>query len=349
MGKKDKRQPVIDMQGKNIRQVGIVVRDAAKTAKRYSEIFGVGPWLFFDTAPTDVILHGQPLNDGESTIRIAVANLGEMQIELIQPLSGPSTHMEFLKERGEGVHHLSFGAVDNHDEFIGSLQNLGIGIEMQGNLEGSVTFSYMATQKELGTIFEALNPAPPGVQGNLKPWGTYSPPKPGLLNMEGKEIVQVGIVVKDAEKMAKRYWEVFGIGPWAFLDFKPPHVTDGFLHGINMAESDMHIRGALANLGPIQFELLEPVSGPSTHMEFLQKHGEGIHHVSFGAVDDHDKVVRVLTGQGIEIESTGRLGGAATFTYMATQQDLGTIFELVKVDPAAQNTLIPYGTYPPSQ
>jgi len=93
--------------------------------------------------------------------------------------------------------------------------------------------------------------------------------------------------------------------------------------------------------------LLEPVKGPSTHMEFLKKYGEGIHHVSFGRIKDHDEVIAAMVGQGIEIESTGLLGGAATFTYMSTQQELGTIFEFVKVDPEAKSTITPYGFYPP--
>ncbi|MBW2093221.1 MAG: VOC family protein, partial [Deltaproteobacteria bacterium] len=186
-----------------------------------------------------------------------------------------------------------------------------------------------------------------GTQSTFKPWGSYAPQGSALINMEGKELMQVGIVVKDAEEKARRYWEIFGVGPWVLIDFKPPHVSQGILHGISMTDDDFHIKAALANLGSVQFELLEPVKGASTHMEFFKKYGEGIHHVSFGEVKDHDEVVDLLVNQGIEVESSGLLGGAITFTYMSTQQDLGTIFEFVKVDPNVENTITPYGVYPP--
>lgn len=349
MGTESANQPTLELKGMEINQVGIVVQDAAKTAKRYSEIFGLGPWVFLDLVPTDMILHDERLRDMESCIRIALANLGRIQLELIQPMYGPSTHMEFLKEHGEGIHHLSFGMVDNHDPFVDALKEKGIGIEMQGLLGGVVTFTYMATQKELGAIFEVVRRHQTGVQSTLKPWGTYTPQGPGLLNIKGKEIVQVGIVVKDAERAAQRYWEILGIGPWLLIDFKPPHVSNGLLHGISMSDVDIHVRAAIADHGKVQFELLEPVIGPSTHMEFLKRHGEGIHHVSFGEVDDHDEVVSALESHGIGIEMTGLLGGAATFTYMATQKDLAAIFELVKIHPGIENTLVPYGTYPPSK
>ena len=99
--------------------------------------------------------------------------------------------------------------------------------------------------------------------------------------------------------------------------------------------------------GAGQFELLQPIDGPNTHMEFLKMNGEGVHHFSFGEVDDHDEVVSDLGNQGINVEMSGLLGGATTFTYMATQKDLGTIMELVKVRPGVENSLVPYGTYPP--
>ena len=179
--------------------------------------------------------------------------------------------------------------------------------------------------------------------------GTFEPKKPGLINLKGKEIRQIGIVVKDAEKAAKHYWEILGIGPWVLIDFKPPHVSDGILHGISVNDTDIHIKAALADYGNIQFELLQPVYGASTHMDFLRTRGEGIHHVSFGEVDDHDEFVSILTDQGISVDSTGLLGGAITFTYMATQKDLGTIYELVNVHPGVESTIVPYGLYPPSQ
>lgn len=61
MAEGTERQPVVDMKGRKTVQIGIVVVDAAKTARRYSELFGIGPWLFLDLTGDDVILHGAPL------------------------------------------------------------------------------------------------------------------------------------------------------------------------------------------------------------------------------------------------------------------------------------------------
>jgi len=340
------KQPVVNMKGREIVQVGIVVADAIKVAKCYTELFGIGPWRFLDLVPTNTTLHGKPLQDGESCIRVAIAQLKDLQIELLQPLYGPSTHMEFFKKYGEGVHHFSYGVVEDYDNIISSLKEKGINIEMQGGIDA--TFSYMATQKELGTIVEIVKAAPSGAPRTIFPWGRSTPPGPGILNMEGKNIVQIGIVVEDIDEATKHYWELLGIGRWLLVDLKPPHIADILFHGIPVTHRDPCIKIAVANQGKIQLELLQPVSGPGTHMDFLKIQGQGIHHLSFGSIEDHDECISRLKAQGIKTEMTGLLNGS-TFSYMETQKALGTIYEFVKPQEGAGTGLTPRGFYPPKK
>jgi methylmalonyl-CoA/ethylmalonyl-CoA epimerase len=342
-------QPAVNTKDKKIEQIGIVVKDAHKTAIRYSEVFGIGPWVFIDFEPTDLVYRNQRITQGASVFRAAMASLGKLQIKLLQPLKGQGAHASFLKERGEGIHHVSLSMAADYDSVISALRDRKFTPEMEGVVGGAIGFSYMDMKNALGTSLEFVKP-PGAMPVNIKAWGTYAPKGPGLINMTGKEIRQIGIVVKDAEKTAQNYWELLGIGPWMLVDFKPPHVRDVSLHGISMSpDVDFNVRAALADFGDMQIELLEPVSGPSTYREFLETHGQGIHHVSFGESPDHDEVVSILKGHGIDIEMDGVLGNAIRFTYMATQNELGTIFEVIKTDPNTQLTLFPYGTYPPSK
>ncbi|MBI4766867.1 MAG: VOC family protein [Deltaproteobacteria bacterium] len=348
MGNDKDLKPIADMKGKPIIQIGFVVHDAVKMAKRYSEIFGVGPWSFVDGKARDFILHGKTLRNMDCGLRLALADLGRMQLELIQPLHGPSTHMSFLKEQGEGIHHVSFGVVEDHDPIVSWLTAKGIGIEMQGLVGEVPTFTYLATQQALGTIFEVVNPIS-RPSGPLRSWGTYQHPGESAINIKGKEIKQLGIVVQNAEETARNYWELFGVGPWMFIDFKPPQLTEVTLHGIDInPEVTLHTKAAIAQWGDLQIELLQPVKGPSTYREFLKTRGPGIHHLSFAQIEDHDEVISGFHRIGIETESSGLLGGAITFTYLASQKELGTIYEALKIDPGKKNTLTVYGTYPPA-
>jgi len=61
MAEGTEQQAVVDMKDSKIVGIGIVVADVAKTARRYPDIFGVGPWLFYDHEATDVTHNGKPL------------------------------------------------------------------------------------------------------------------------------------------------------------------------------------------------------------------------------------------------------------------------------------------------
>jgi len=337
-------QPVLAMGDKKITQIGIIVADAVKTAKRYSDIFGVGPWLFYDLTATDMTLHGKSLGDVDMGVRIAKADLTGLGIELVQPLYGPGVHMEFLQKHGEGIHHLSFGMLDNYEAAVSDMQHAGIDIEMQGRFGGAVNFSYMDTIEELGTIFEMAKPPASDVVTEIIPWGVYAPPAPPLWKMEGKRINQIGLVVDDADRKSKRFEELFGIGPWRTMTSsiprnpeidltKPIKPSKAVLYGVPMISMDLHLKISIAYCGDMQIELIQPLKGPGTHWDFLKVHGNGVHHLSFGRVDDHDQCITALQQQGIVIDMAGPAGRGSRFSYMATQKDLGTIYELVYAPP----------------
>ena len=328
-----KKELVVDMTVNPIRQIGIVVKDVVDTAKQYAEYFGIGPWYFFDNIFEDTRLHEQPVKDGKGCIRVGITNFGDMEIKLLQPVYGPSMHMEFLQTHGQGIHHLSFGEINNQQAFVSRLEKNGCPAEMSGTAIGKSPFCYMATQKALGAIYEAHPPISEAAKSRIKPWGMYTPPEgQGIINLDGKKIAQVGIIVEDVENVAQNYQDIFGIGPWTLLDFKPPLATCDHFVGTPVLEGlDFCVRAAIANHGDLEIELLQPVYGPSTHMDFLKVHGQGIHHMSLHLVDDHDEIVSAITNRGGRIEMSGTINKEMRYTYMDTRADLCTIWECAKI------------------
>jgi len=76
---------------------GIVVKDAEATAESYTKKLGAGPWKITDAGAL-ILAHG---------------NIGEIQYELLQPKEGiDSLWGAFLKENGEGLHHISHNVSD---------------------------------------------------------------------------------------------------------------------------------------------------------------------------------------------------------------------------------------------
>ena len=339
--------PVVDLKGKKIVEIGIVVRDAVKTAKRYADLFGLGPWEFSDLVPSDGVYRGKPIDSGACCLRCATARLGSRNMELMQPLYGPCSQRDFLDTCGEGIHHVGIGGLADPDQVVRALGRHGIGLDMSATVPGEASISFLATRDALGTRLKIQSPDHGRHNEKRKPWGHCAASTPCAVQLEGKEINQLGIVVEDIEKSVAAYWRLFGIGPWVFMDGKMGD-RDGLLYGVPFADPETHIKIATAELGDMQFELLQPVSGTSSHMDFLKTRGQGIHHVSFGDLQGHDTVVEAMKREGIGIEMSGVLGNAITFTYFASQRDLGTIYEVLKINPDIECTLVPTGMYPPA-
>lgn len=94
----------------DIRQISYVVRDLDATIERWLEL-GIGPWYVIRSfRQRGGQYRGQA---GEPLISIALANSGELQIELVQQEDDtPSCYTEFLDAGHEGFHHVSFWADD---------------------------------------------------------------------------------------------------------------------------------------------------------------------------------------------------------------------------------------------
>ena len=83
-----------------------------------------------------------------------------------------------------------------------------------------------------------------------------------------KNVLQVGVVVRDLQKAMERYWNIFGIGPWDIYTFGPPAVTNTTIRG---KPAEFTMRLALTQVGNVQWELIQPLTGPSIYQEFLDK------------------------------------------------------------------------------
>ena len=108
-------KPVINVTAEKIVQFGLVVKDVNKVAMRFSEVFGTS-WKFYDFKPKGIILHGKELGDVECLLKVAIGDMGGRSFKLIQPVSGPSTYMEFKNKYGEGFLYFSLGMVMDHDK-----------------------------------------------------------------------------------------------------------------------------------------------------------------------------------------------------------------------------------------
>ena len=94
-----------------VRQNGYVVRDLDRALWHWIDVMGVGPWFVFRKVELDWFRHrGAP---SAPHLSIALANSGDLQLELIQQHDdAPTMYREFLDAGREGLQHVAFWSTD---------------------------------------------------------------------------------------------------------------------------------------------------------------------------------------------------------------------------------------------
>lgn len=103
----------------NLDQVGFVVRNLEQMLALYEPLFG--PFSRMDPGPMTYNFRGA---QEECTLRLAFGRSGDVEIELIEWVSGGCPHKEFLDAGREGMHHLRF-VVDDLDMQIAAALSEG--------------------------------------------------------------------------------------------------------------------------------------------------------------------------------------------------------------------------------
>ncbi len=136
-----------------IRQNGYVVRDIRAAMEHWINVLRVGPWFYIDRVETDYFRHRG--KDSAVEMSIALANSGDLQIELIQQRNdAPSLYKEFIDSGREGLQHVAYWTQDYQSLYDRALA-LGYRVGHEGCIGGERgRFCYFDTEAHPGTVVE---------------------------------------------------------------------------------------------------------------------------------------------------------------------------------------------------
>lgn len=137
---------------KKLLQVGFVVKDAEAVAKNYAEKYGIGPWDYYGPGMlSDITMRGKK---ADFDIKVACGFIGDVEIELIQPLDDQSIYAEHLKQHGEGLHHLAFDTANDHGTTVKFFKDNGVEVLLDAFFGGEEEVTYVDSQRDLACITE---------------------------------------------------------------------------------------------------------------------------------------------------------------------------------------------------
>jgi Glyoxalase/Bleomycin resistance protein/Dioxygenase superfamily len=147
----------------------------------------------------------------------------------------------------------------------------------------------------------------------------------GLLGRQ-LHISQIAVVCNDLERTMAQYTKLLGWGPWNVYRHEPPRLHDTEVRG---QPAEYTMLGAETHVGDMGFELLQPLEGPSIYREWLETHGEGLHHVAvmLHDFDESTALKQKFAEVGASVLMGGRIGETIEFYYIDTEPSLKIILE----------------------
>jgi len=133
--------------------------------------------------------------------------------------------------------------------------------------------------------------------------------------MQVKSIDHISYAVKDIDQVIEAWSRLYGFGPWTFKENS----------GSDVKGRPWKIKMAFAKVGPIEIELVQCVEGRIFQSKFIDKWGEGVHHLGF-FVDDVDQETARLVSEG----ATLLIHDPGKFAYLDGGGPGGAIFELMR-------------------
>jgi methylmalonyl-CoA/ethylmalonyl-CoA epimerase len=147
-------------------QIGAVVTDLDQTMQALTEVFGFGPFRVFDWPPpdrTDIeeYYYGKRVH---FKARKAFADMGAVELELIQPIEGESIYFDFLRDHGPGLHHIRFN-IPELEPVVDYLAQHDIKVSQMGSgLRPGTVWANFDTERLIGFTMEVMK-ALPGTDG----------------------------------------------------------------------------------------------------------------------------------------------------------------------------------------
>ncbi len=132
--------------------------------------------------------------------------------------------------------------------------------------------------------------------------------------------IQINIVVRDIEKAARKWGELLGIPT---PEIRVNHLEGGENYTYRGEPVSCDLKVADIPMNGFIIELHEPIGGPSSFQEFLDKHGNGVHHIGFEVGERRDEVIQELSKAGYDTNRTLGIYPGSSWTIVDSEEDLG--------------------------
>jgi Glyoxalase/Bleomycin resistance protein/Dioxygenase superfamily len=143
-------------------------------------------------------------------------------------------------------------------------------------------------------------------------------------------ITQISLVVRDLRKTMEQYHTILGWGPWNVFEHTPPAHHDTRVEGepvhYTLLGAETYVGGEEHGMN---FELLQPLEGPSLWQKFLDEKGEGIYSIAvmFKTREESEAAKQHFETHGMKVNMSARIGDHIEYYYVESEPILKLALE----------------------
>lgn len=144
-------------------QIGVLTKDLDKFLDKLENVFGIGPWRIAKYPPEgNAPFMEYKGKNGNFKANFCFVNLGNIELEVIQPLEGENIWDDFMEHQGNSIHHIKW-LIDDHKPVEEYMNKNGYSIIQQGEGVGpnaGKRWAFYNTFEDIGFDIEVMNQIP---------------------------------------------------------------------------------------------------------------------------------------------------------------------------------------------
>ncbi|MFM8410625.1 MAG: VOC family protein [Alphaproteobacteria bacterium] len=238
--------------------------------------------------------------------------LGHQKVELIESTRPGSFVDRFIERRGEGLHHLSL-EVEDLDAMLHDLRRDGLRIVDEHETARGDRTAFISPRSAHGMLiqfWQADAPADPSPE--------EAPPLPLLPGLDSRmRFDHLSSAVREIPQA------------WSLLSRHLPIADEGVLHRGYAGDFDLK-QFTIGDRGRFRMELVADASGSSFVRRFLERRGEGFHHLSID-VDRIDPLLERMRDSGVRIVDEAEPGGGYKTAFVSPRSAFGVLIQFWQV------------------
>lgn len=286
---------------KKVDRITLVTDNIHNLMRYLTNCFHLDPWTVRRVSLGNGVIYN------EAILPLA----GGMELQAVEPVSGDSVYMNFLRRFGKGImgvrERISAG---KWEEYLARCAALGVRTEKCADGHGV----WLDLTDRLGGMICLIRD------------------DSGISTAAGGHIriCQICIVTDDILRTAHDMSEVLQVGPWEIGKANNKTFQDlecsGYAAG-RMPENSFLV--GIVMYGSLQFELIQPQKGPLPYFAFLNRRGVGFHHIKqmLPTRQAYEQSLQRIKGLGLKTALAGKIGPCPWHNW-ATEDALGFVFEM---------------------